>query len=181
MLKATLDQLKEGFPAISKNIGQYLAEGGAFCLEAHGHKSGVALEILGDYPKTIELYWSNVVDPQVTRAWNDSQEATEYGAVAIAIVILSKLTSYSIIERSFKGTGFDYWLGDGEYDENLLPFQQRKAKLEVSGIWKEAETNTVDSKVNLKRRQIDSHGEYDFPAIIIVVEFGTPKAKMIDQ
>ncbi len=181
MLEATLDRLKEGFPALSKSIGQYLAEGGAFCLEAHRHKSGVAIEIMGDYSETIELYWSNVVDSQVTRAWNDSQEATEYGAAAIAIVILSKLTSYSIIERSFKGTGFDYWLGEGEYDENLLPFQQRKAKLEVSGIWKESETNTVDARVSLKRRQIDFRGEDNFPAIIIVVEFGTPKAKMIDQ
>lgn len=56
MLEATLDRLKEGFPAISKSIGQYLAEGGAFCLDANGHKPGVALEIEGDYPETIELY-----------------------------------------------------------------------------------------------------------------------------
>ena len=181
MLEATMDRLREGFPAISKSIGQYLAEGGAFCLEANGHQPGVALEIEGDYAETIELYWSNVVDSQVARAWNDSQEATEYGATAIAIIILSKLTPYTIIERSFKGTGFDYWLGTGEYDENLLPFQQRKAKLEVSGIWKESESNTVDARVSLKRRQIELGDEDGLPAIIIVVEFGTPKAKMVNQ
>ena len=181
MLEATLDRLREGFPAISKSIGQYLAEGGAFCFEANGHKPGVALKVEGDYPETIELSWSNVVDSQVARAWNDSQEATEYGATAVAIVILSKLTPYTIIERSFKGTGFDYWLGTGEYDENLLPFQQRKAKLEVSGIWKESESNTVDARIRLKRQQIELAGEEGLSAFIIVVEFGTPKAKFVEQ
>ena len=181
MLNATLDRLREGFPAISKNIGKYLAEGGAFCLEANGHRPGVVLKIEGDYPETIELFWSNVIDSQVARAWNDSQEATEYGATAVAITILSKLAPYTIIERSFKGTGFDYWLGIGKYDENLLPFQQRKAKLEVSGIWKESETNTVDTRIRLKRQQIELGEEDGLPAIIIVVEFGTPKSKMVNQ
>ncbi|MCB0552723.1 MAG: hypothetical protein KDD02_04155 [Phaeodactylibacter sp.] len=181
MLKATLDRLKEGYPAISKNIGAYLAEGGAFCLEGNGHKPGVALVVDGDYPESIELHWSTAVDGQVSRSWNDSQEATEYGATAVAIVILAKLTPYTVIERSFKGTGFDYWLGSGEYDENLLPFQQRKAKLEVSGIWKESGNNTVDARVKLKRQQIKHAGKEGLPAFIIVVEFGTPKAKFVKQ
>jgi len=181
MLKTTLDRLKKGFPAISKNIGAYLAEGGAFCLEANGHQPGVVLVVEGDYPESMELYWSTAVDAQVARSWNDSQEATEYGATAIAIIILTALTPYTIIERSFKGTGFDYWLGSGEYDENLLPFQQRKAKLEVSGIWKESGNNTVDARVRLKRQQIELAGEEGLSAFIIVVEFGTPKAKFVEQ
>ena len=44
-------------------------------------------------------------------AYRDLQEATEMGACGIAIVIARELIGYSIIERSVKGTGFDYWLG----------------------------------------------------------------------
>lgn len=72
MLEVILDQFKEGFFVIFKNIGQYLVEGGVFCLEVYGYKFGVVLEILGDYLEIIEFYWSNVVDLQVVRVWNDS-------------------------------------------------------------------------------------------------------------
>ena len=126
-----LDTLVEGLPAISKSVGAYLAEGGAFCLEAHGHRSGVVLELLGSINDPITLEWPLQVDHQVLRSWADTREATEFGAIAIAILIIRTFTDYTIIERSFRGTGFDYWLGLGEYDENRLPFEQRSARLEV--------------------------------------------------
>lgn len=181
MLKIDLDVLKLGLPAISKNIGQYLAEAGAYCLEANGHKSGTILIVEGFLSKRLIVIWKNKIDDQVKRSWNDSLEATEYGATAIAILLLKKLTDYTIIERSFKGTGFDYWLGTGKYDENLLPFEQRTARLEISGIWKESEINTIESRVRRKQRQLFKSGFMEFPGIIIVVEFGTPKAKMVKQ
>jgi len=177
-LKINLDVLQEGLPAISRAIGIYLAEGAAYCLESNGHKSGVRIKINnGDNQKAI-LYWLSVVDEQTQRSWNDTQEATEYGATAIALVLLKCLTKYTVIERSFKGTGFDYWLGTGEYDENLLPFEQRKARLEISGIWKESKGNTIKKRMKLKKKQVANVNYADVPIVIIVVEFGTPKAKL---
>ncbi len=181
MLELSLDILNEGFPAISKSIGRYLAEGAAFCLESNGHKTGVLLKVEGDYQTSLKLHWSEHVDDQVKRAWNDGKEATEYGATAIALVLIKALTPYTVIERSFQGTGFDYWLGTGIYDENLLPFQQRKARLEVSGIWKEAGSNTVEARLKIKRSQIQTITNDGMPALVIVVEFGTPKAKFVNQ
>lgn len=181
MVEADLNLLKEGFPAISKTIGKYLAEGGAYCMEANGHQSGVLLRVEGDYEATIRLTWSENIDAQIERSWNDSQEATEFGAMSIAIIILKKLTDYTIIERSFRGTGFDYWLGTGEYDENLLPFEQRKARLEISGIWKETSSNTVDARISLKQKQLEVSDSTQLPGLVIVVEFGTPKAKFVKK
>lgn len=181
MQKVDLETLKIGFPAISKNIGRYLAEGGAYCLEANDHKSGVIMQIMSDSMEDVVIIWKDKIDAQVKRAWNDSLEATEYGATAIAILLIKKFTDYTIIERSFRGTGFDYWLGTGEYDENLLPFEQRKAQLEVSGIWKESEHNKIDVRVRLKQRQVNRSNFKKFPVFVIVVEFGTPKAKMVKQ
>jgi hypothetical protein len=177
MLNVSLDLLKDGFPAISKSIGQYLAEGGAFCLEANGHESGILLRVEGIYSESLKLFWSEDIDAQTRRAWNDGKEATEYGATAISLVIIKTLTPYTIIERSFQGTGFDYWLGTGEYDESLLPFEQRKAKLEISGIWKETMGNTVEARIRAKKNQITAASDDGLPALVIVVEFGAPKAK----
>lgn len=165
-------------PAISKNVGLYLAEAGAYCLDAQGHSSGVVMEVEGMVEEPVQLFWGEQIDGQVQRTWSDTQEATEYGATAIAILLLQLFTEYTIIERSFKGTGFDYWLGSGEYDENLLPFEQQTARLEISGIWKESPTNTLRARVLRKEKQVEAGGYGTLPAVIIVVEFGNPKAKL---
>ena len=52
-------------------------------------------------------------------------------AVGVAILLAKSELGYSVMERSRKGTGFDYWIGD----ETELPFD-RKARLEISGIRK---------------------------------------------
>ncbi len=135
--------------------------------------------VSGTYDQNLQLEWGLHVDSQVKRSWNDLQEATEYGAVGIALILLKKLTHYTVIERSFKGTHFDYWLGTGEYDENLLPFEQRKAKLEVSGIWKASKSNTLEARTQIKLRQIRKSLDEALPAIVIVVEFGTPASKIV--
>ena len=51
-------------------------------------------------------------------------------AVAVAVLLIKHLTSYEVfVQRSRRGTGIDYWLGD----DTVLPYT-RKARLEVSGI-----------------------------------------------
>lgn len=150
-------------------------------MEANGHKPGVVLKVEGEYKAFLTVYWSENIDDQVKRAWNDSKEATEYGATAIALLLIKTLTPYTVIERSFQGTGFDYWLGTGVYDENQLPFQQRKARLEISGIWKAAGSNTVEARLQIKRNQLQAISDQGMPAFIIVVEFGTPKSKFVSQ
>jgi hypothetical protein len=106
------------------------------------------------------------------RCWNDQQEATEYGAVGIAVLLLKRFHRYSAIERSFKGTGFDYWLG--ENDDLLF---QKKARLEVSGIIR-GNASQVENRVVSKLKQTDvSDGQ--LPAYVAVVEFGNPLAKVV--
>lgn len=181
MKELNLEILKEGFPAISKSVGAYLAEGGAYCLEAQGHKIGVVLELTGAFEEKVKLLWPEQIDNQIMRTWADTQEATEFGAIAVAILILQSFTNYTVIERSFKGTGFDYWLGLGEYNENRLPFEQRKARLEVSGIWRESKTNTIDARIEFKKQQVKKSDDLNLPVLIIVVEFRTPKSKIFRQ
>ena len=87
----------------------------------------------------------------------------EFGAVAVAILLVKREVGYSVIERSRKGTGFDYWIGE----ESELPFA-RKARLEVSGIRK-GTTREVNARVNEKLKQIERSGDSP-PGYVIVVE-----------
>ena len=82
-----------------------------------------------------------------------------------------------MIESSWRGTGFDYWLG--EESENTM---QRKARLEVSGIRNDT-ASVVHARVRRKIDQISPSAlTYPgMPGFVIVVEFGTPLAQVETQ
>lgn len=106
---------------------------------------------------------------------NDLQDATEFGACGVAILTMCEITGWTIIEKSAKGTGFDYWLG--ATDENRV--FHKKARLEVSGILR-GDESIVDGRMRQKIVQTYiSDGEY--PAYIVVVEFGSPLAKVVQR
>lgn len=82
-----------------------------------------------------------------------------------------KLTDLTIIERSRKGTGFDYWLGNQD-STAILPFQHM-ARLEVSGIRK-GNQSQINARVKQKTEQTGASDAEGLPAYIIVVEFSRP-------
>lgn len=164
-----LCDLQQGFPAITPAFGQHLAEAAAVCLEAQGHKQGQTLSVCGEYSKQYTLSWPQVTE-QMQRCLNDPEVATEYGAVGMAVLLTKKIIGYSVVERSRKGTGFDYWLGKS----TDAPFQE-KARLEISGIRKGDEKD-IKARVDKKLKQTDQSDKTGIPAYIIVVEFGLPLA-----
>ena len=106
------------------------------------------------------------------------QEATEFGATAVAVLLAKRETGYVVIERAMKGTGIDYWMGD---DSEGPPFQ-RKARLEISGILhatgnRGAVMRAVAARVRQKLGQTGRFGNL-LPAYVAVVEFGMPLAEV---
>ena len=165
-----LENITQGFPGLTKHMGQFLGEACIVCLSRHHHSChGTPLSLSGDVKKTIELVWADVFDDQVDRTWNDQEEATEYGAACLSILIMLESTPFTLIERSAKGSGVDYWLG---LKGDLL--LQRIARLEVSGIFHGA--NKVDARFRAKIEQVQQSNLTGLPAYICVVEFGTPLA-----
>ena len=123
-----LNELGNGFPAITPAFGKALAEAGAICLDSQGHEQGVLLQVQGDHNSRYSLAWPAVTG-QMQKCWNDLDVATEHGAIGIAILLIKKVIGHAPIQRSRKGTGFDYWMGD----DSPMPFQS-KARLEISRI-----------------------------------------------
>jgi hypothetical protein len=150
-----------------------LAEAAGVCLEHHNHARGVHLTVQGHAPETFEVHWPAVTE-KMRKCWADLQAATEHGAYGIAFLLVIELTEYTIIERSCKGTGFDYWLGTKQ-DELF----QKKARLEVSGILA-GEEREIKERVRQKKKQTDpSDGKR--PAYIAVVEFSSPTARLVKK
>lgn len=170
-LKICLDDLQNGHPGISSSCGSYLGEAAKVCFDNQKHISDVRMSLSGISKKKCEVVWNSKITDQIKRTWNDMQETTEYGACGVAVLLILELTEYTVIERSRKGTGFDYWLG---YKNTDLPFQN-SARLEVSGILKGTK-NAFDSRIKQKKKQTLPTDNSNFPAYIVVVEFGEPKA-----
>ncbi|MFB2771688.1 hypothetical protein ACE1AT_20705 [Pelatocladus sp. BLCC-F211] len=171
-----LAKLGEGLPAITPSFGAALAEACAVCLEDQSHSQGVELSINGDFKAKFKLYWEPVTE-QMLRCWNDQEFTTEQAAYGVAFLIIKQLTDLTVIERSRKGTGFDYWLGS-ENKDSELPFQN-KVRLEVSGIRK-GDDSRIRARVKQKIEQTKpSDGEY--LAYIIVVEFSKPLSVIVKK
>ncbi|KWT95091.1 hypothetical protein [Candidatus Magnetominusculus xianensis] len=172
MKNLDLSDLGKGeIPALTRHFGSILAECAAVCLEEQGNYTGVGLKVEGDYEELFKLTLPEVTQ-QMRNCYNDREVATEHGAYGVAIMLILSLTEYTIIERSRKGTAFDYWLG--KKGDNYL-FNNR-ARLEVSGIRKGDDSDIINrSRIKIIRliKQIES-----IPTFIIIVEFSKPKSNI---
>jgi len=169
----TLDikEIYQGLPGLSKVSGNHLYESCVVCLSRHKHNSdGTYFSVYGDKKINLMLVWDNIFDEQLDRTWADQFYATEHGAVCLAILIALKMTNYTIIEKSARKNGFDYWLG--EKDDILF---QKKARLEVSGIFKGTEKD-VNKRYKIKVIQTNQSDLLKIPAYIGIVEFSNPIA-----
>ncbi len=172
-----LSTIADGIPpGISKDYGSSLAEAAAVCLESQNHSSGVWLIVDGTYSQTFSLFWDH--DVQAARAsWADMPFTTEQGAYCIAALLIRALTNYTLIERSYKGTGFDYWLGS--IGAEVLLFQ-KTARLEVSGILQGDEA-AISTRAKQKISQASRSQKTGLPAFIVIVEFKSPRSRIVKK
>lgn len=129
----------------------------------------------GDFKRTFSVVWDSTTE-QMRRCWADPDVTTEHGAYGIAVLLLPALTDLTIVQRSRKGTGFDFWLGPMPVDELLF---QEKARLEVSGIRKGSESE-IKARLRQKKEQT-KRSDGLLPAYIVVVEFGEPKSRVVKR
>lgn len=156
-------------PKMSRAWCIALAECASVCLHLNDHRTETSLTLQGDFNKILPICPIALEDSAI-RTHNDLQVTAELGAYGVAFLIVEHLTSFTVIERSRKKTGFDYWLGQKE--DALM---QRKARLEVSGIHDQP-TKEFTRRIKLKLHQTKVSDTMGLPAYIIVVEFKSPKA-----
>src|SRR5438270_9348815 len=131
------ENLKAGRLGVTGVYGSLLAEAASYCLYINDHSNPVLLSVTGDLVALGHFRWGDIT-LEHRRTWADTQEATEYGAYGIAIVVALQMTQLPCVERSAKGPGIDYWLGTCADDPGIF---QRVARLEVCGILKGREAD----------------------------------------
>lgn len=175
--KLHLAALESGMPGLTPACAKVLIEAAAVCLEEKKHKTGVLLSLSGLSTDAVVLEW-NEVDEQQRNAHHDLQDATEYGACGLAILLVKQLTGKVVLQRSRKGSGFDYWVGDesssevGDENSSDADLFAGKARLEISGIL-EGSRNSLNARVKQKKIQIQP-SRHMAPGLVAVAEFSNP-------
>jgi hypothetical protein len=172
-----LKEITKGYPGLTITIGKTLLEASAVTLQRAKHKNGAALHIIGDRNEKRALIWQKKVTSQIERSWKDQIVVTELAATCISILIAIELTNYTVIERSVRKSGFDYWLGNESGETDLF---EQKARLEISGIFK-GDENQIEARVKQKVKQTNQSDRILLPSYISVVEFIKPKIKFINK
>lgn len=181
-------------PGTSPVYGAALAEACSVCLERSNHVSGVSLSVTGLGDGDYRLFW-DAVTRQMFRTWTDSDEAVEHGAACLAEFIVKEKIGHMVLSRSYKGTGFDYLLGDRNVDEvsnaeraATLEWAEVlrndglvvRARLEVSGIMRGTDVQ-VRRRVSSKLEQMSVSDGWGVPGYAVVVEFGRPLAVIAER
>lgn len=163
-----LEEIKgANIPGVSPGTAAYLCENAVACLIRKGHESGVNIDCQGVLIQQEKVEWGTEFTNQMDRSLNDQEVATEHGAACISILYALEHTDFTIIQRSRKKTGVDYWLGK----KNDFLFQNA-ARMEVSGIFDGADK--VDARVKRKLKQSCQSDFSGLPVYISVVEFSRP-------
>ncbi|MCB0221004.1 MAG: hypothetical protein KDH09_15005 [Chrysiogenetes bacterium] len=166
--------LSAGFSGFSQGVATNAAEAASVCLEAVGHANPCRFKVAGYVSKQVSVHRLDL-DHSIRRAHADMQEATEDGATAIAIGAVREFTAHTGVERSYKGTGFDYWLGD-ESDTALF---DRKGKLEISGTLR-GDLAEIQKRVQQKKSQVKKGNIRNTPGWVVVVGFALQEAHMVE-
>lgn len=168
-----LEELIAGMPGLSPRMGAAMAEAAGVCFDERSHISPTNVALQGDESGTAVVLWKHP-DDQAKRTWSDEPYTTEQGAYALAIGIVQNSRGLVALERSRKFNGFDYWLGE---DESTLFLD--KTRLEVSGI-RNGTKSQLKARVRQKIDQIDT-SKGSLKGIVVVVEFGTACAEVVDR
>lgn len=86
-----------------------------------------------------------------------------------------ELTDYKYFEVTEGNNGIDYWLSNESDD---LDFS---ARLEISGIRQEKQSNNINTRLNTKINQTKRSDSSTLPAYVAIIEFSKLEAIILER
>ena len=173
-----LELLNNGIGAYSRRRCSSAYEAALVCFDKVCHQPGVKCEVI-DRTETklyVTFNWNETLTPSIRSSWNNYSDLHKSAAEGIALLMIVEFTDYTVVGSSQIGTGVDFFLGAKNSitlsEENDFP--KHTARLEVSGILRKSQSNSIRKRVNDKIEQSKKSDYEGTPAYVIVVEFSTP-------
>lgn len=179
-MNISLNSLDKGRPGMTPTHGADICEAATMCFRLQGHFSGVEMTVDQNISSKksaskCNVIWDLDVTDQMQRTWKP-QNMTEPGACAVAILLIEELTEYTVVDLSYRGSGFDYYLGKRR---SPTPFKN-SARLEISGILK-GNKSDFNRRVKEKLEQTEPSDHTGLPAYAVVVKFDVPISKVVEK
>lgn len=175
-----LDELRHGLPGIRAAFGSYMCECAIVCFTSQTHKTGILLKVTTQPEKlhheVFPVQWDQDLGEEELKSFKDENRTTDFGSMAVAVLLTLKLTDFTSFETSNTGTGIDFWLSNDDDDLNFFG-----ARLEISGIRKATQGNGLDKRVRIKLDQVIKSDDTLLPAYIAVIEFNKPESAFIKK
>ena len=179
MRTINLNILSGGLSGITKTTGAFFIEAAKVALQKSGHQSGVVLSLEGAFKEKIKLIWEDDLTQEELENWVEQKKYTEYGAVALSLLIVNEFLPFDHYTEAAHGTGVDYFLGNQVFDEFSHRKVEQSATIEISGILQATKENTLNMRIGQKKKQMRASKKRSFGSWISIVEFSTPKSKLI--
>jgi hypothetical protein len=140
----TLESLPNQIPCLSTNWCRVLVEGAVVCLTTQQHESNLTMRLVGPTnisdASSVTICWETVVSGALAKTYRNDPQTTDFGAMALALLLTLELTDYTHFMVSRIGDGVDYWLQKDDEDDV-------SARLEISGIRRKTKKNGCNSKL----------------------------------
>ncbi|MCC8469010.1 hypothetical protein [Xanthomonas phaseoli] len=174
MRQIDLEEVALSLGSLTEEWGRAICQAAAHCMTERSHASGVELCSEGMGSPNFSVNWAPFKDAaKVEATWSDLQVAVEHGAYAIALATIDVEYGLKVVQRSAKGTGFDFWVRDPAKPGILM---QGAERVEVSGILSGTKSD-VSGRLGEKLKQMNQSSSMGLPGHAVVVEFGRPLVK----
>lgn len=174
-----LDEAHKYHECLTETFAAALVETCIWAFKHHGHAKGVGLRV--EYKgesRALPVRWERDPGPNADKCYTDHDQVADDAACILALESIRLLTGKTGVERSAKGTRFDYYLSTSEDDTLIF---NDASFLEVSGIFGEKKGNTVQSRRNRKINRLEKPGGPGLSeqTYICIVELSTPWADVV--
>ncbi len=159
---------------LDEDFAPFLTKAAMTCFTDQNHLSGTEVQVKtneGIENWTVE--WDTISSKKKNASLPNSSELTQKGAEAVALCLAKELEGYPYFETARIGTRVDFWL---KKNQESFSFE---AGLEVSGILRKSQSNTIKKRIDQKKKRILTLGELQHDYFISVVEFSTPSATFL--
>lgn len=173
------DDLSTDTPALTASLAIHMQEAVLMCMNPHNHVPGVlcAVRDLDAVLVTARIQWKMSYSEKIRRAFGNARNAAQKAGEAIAILTVTEITDYTVVERARIGDGFDFWISRSDDDHDYL-FQQLIG-LECKGLSNASYPSEIVAAVNRGIEQIKESPNANFPALVIATEFSRPVVYMV--
>jgi hypothetical protein len=163
-------------PGITPDYASVISACAGICLKHHDHETFVTLKLEGSRQANVAMTWREPVAAEIACYGQASDpDVIRWAAECVAIRVIAHVLGLHVVEKSWRGTGFDFWLVHSHVSQWTW---SDLVRLEVSGI---LEDNEVELRRRLREKLAQMAPTDPIMGYAAIVMFGALKVNVTER